>query len=166
MRSILDAIKGEDGWRGLGSPGLNQGQQPALTSAPCEAELAPNPGHPPTDTSPERGGPRLPAHRQPPMESDHTSVWSPDSHHLPQARHESSHGAARHGVPQAHNGSDATAQVPGSLVRAAACEAASEMDHHGWTDSHRFHPPFPKQIPLAFTDCRSLTHSRHAGEME
>ena len=42
MRSILDAIKGEDGWRGLGSPGLNQGQQPALTSAPCEAELAPN----------------------------------------------------------------------------------------------------------------------------
>ena len=123
-RCILDAIKGEDGWRGLGSPGLNQGQQPALTSAPCEAELAPNPGHPPTDTSPERGGPRLPAHRQPPMESDHTSVWSPDSHHLPQARHESSHGAARHGVPQAHNGSDATAQVPGSLVRAAACEAA------------------------------------------
>ena len=139
MRSILDAIKGyvpffapgrqlaksalhqlTDGWKGPGSPGLNQGQHPALTSTPCEAELAPNPEHPPTSP----GGPRLPVHRQPPMESDHTSVWSPDSHHLPQARHESSHGAARHGVPQAHNGSDATAQVPGSLVRAAACEAA------------------------------------------
>ena len=69
-----------DGWKGPGSPGLNQGQHPALTSTPCEAELAPNPEHPPTSP----GGPRLPVHRQPPMESDHTSVWSPDSHHLPQ----------------------------------------------------------------------------------
>ena len=92
-RSILDAIRGymslfapgrqlaksalhqlTDGWKGLGSPGLNQGQHHALTSAPCKAEDAPK--HPP---------------RQPPMESDHTSVWSPDSHHLPQARHEASH---------------------------------------------------------------------------
>ena len=92
-RSVLDVMRGYmslfapgrqlaksalhqliDGWKGPGSPGLNQGQHPALTSAPCKAEDAPK--HPP---------------RQPPMESDHTSVWSPDSHHLPQARHEASH---------------------------------------------------------------------------
>ena len=68
MRSILDAIRGDvplfapgrqlansalhqltEGWKGLGSPGLNQGQHPALTSAPYKAEDAPNPGHPPED---------------------------------------------------------------------------------------------------------------------
>ena len=36
-----------EGWKGLGSPGLNQGQHPALTSAPRKAEDAPNPEHPP-----------------------------------------------------------------------------------------------------------------------
>ena len=57
MRSILDAIRGyvplfapgrqlansalhqlTEGWKGLGSPGLNQGQHPARTSAPYKAE--------------------------------------------------------------------------------------------------------------------------------
>lgn len=132
MRSILDAIRGyvpffapgrqlaksalhqlTDGWKGPGSPGLNQGQHPALTSTPCEAELAPNPEHPPTSP----GGPRLPVHRQPPMESDHTSVWSPDSHHLPQQprRHDMRALMEQPDTEyhRAHNGSDATAQVPG-----------------------------------------------------
>ena len=59
-RSILDVMRGymslfapgrqlaksalhqlTDGWKRLGSPGLNQGQHHALTSAPCKAEDAP-----------------------------------------------------------------------------------------------------------------------------
>ena len=63
MRSILDAIRGDVPLslldansriqhyiRDQGSPGLNQGQHPARTSAPSyKAEEAPNREHPPED---------------------------------------------------------------------------------------------------------------------
>ena len=68
------------------------------------------------------------------------------------------------GLKSLCNGKDAIYIFSDIYIQLRRAGGVKWTDMDGPTD--RFHPPFTKQIPLAFTDCRSLTHSRHAGEME
>ena len=124
MRSILAAIRGDvplfapgrylansalhqltEGWKGLGSPGLNQGQHPARTSAPYKAEEGSESRAPSGRRHRWKATPRRLGHPTRAIYHRHVMrvlIWG------------SQRSTTR------HNGSDATAQVQGSLVRGHA----------------------------------------------
>ena len=91
MRSILDAIRGDVP---LFAPG-RQLANSALHKRPGESGPQPRAASCSYIRSELQGGRGLriesTLRKTAPMESDPTSAWSPDSRHLPQARHEGSH---------------------------------------------------------------------------
>ena len=90
MRSILDAIRGDVP---LFAPG-RQLANSALHKRPGESGPQPRAASCSYIRSVQGGrGLRIQStlRKTAPMESDPTSAWSPDSRHLPQARHEGSH---------------------------------------------------------------------------